>query len=211
HELNSPLTILRSYSQIALRVEGGKNPALNNYLKKIESQSGKMAQLIKQLLDVSKIENGKLIYDRQEVDFCEFMDATIESLVQLVPTHKINVVCNDNCTLIADRMRIEQVMNNLVSNAAKYSQPGTSIRINGKVAGDMATVTVEDEGIGMSEETIKSIFGKFFRDEGVSKKYSGLGMGLYIASRIISDHKGTMDVTSTEGKGSTISFSLPVS
>ena len=211
HELNSPLTILRSYSQIALRVEGGKNPALTNYLKKIETQTGKMAQLIRQLLDVSKIENGKLVYDKQDVDFCEFMDSTIESLVQLVPTHKINVVCDDDCKLVIDRMRIEQVMINLVSNAAKYSEPGTTIQINGEVINGMATVSVEDDGIGMSEETIKSIFGKFFRDEGVMKKYSGLGMGLYIASRIIADHKGTMNVTSIEGKGSTVSFSLPVS
>jgi signal transduction histidine kinase len=211
HELNSPLTILRSYSQIALRVEGGKNPALTNYLKKIETQTGKMAQLIRQLLDVSKIENGKLVYDKQDVDLCEFMDATIESLVQLVPGHQISVVCDDNCTLVIDRMRIEQVMNNLVSNAAKYSEPGTSIRIKGEVANGMATVRVEDDGIGMSEDTVKSIFGKFFRDEGVMKKYSGLGMGLYIASRIIADHKGTMNVTSIEGKGSTVSFSLPVS
>jgi len=211
HELNSPLTILRSYSQIALRVEGGKNPALANYLKKIETQTGKMAQLIRQLLDVSKIENGKLIYDKQDVDFCEFMDSTIESLMQLVPAHEISIVCDDDCTLIIDRMRIEQVMINLVSNAAKYSEPGTTIRIKGEVTNGMATVRVEDEGIGMSEETVKSIFGKFYRDESVIRKYTGLGMGLYIASRIIADHKGTMNVTSIEGKGSTVSFSLPVS
>ena len=211
HELNSPLTILRSYSQIALRVEGGKNPNLNNYLKKIESQSGKMAQLIRQLLDVSKIENGKLIYDRQEVDFREFIEATSDSLEQLVPTHQVSVICGGSCTIFIDKMRIEQVLNNLVSNAAKYSEHGTSIRIKAEVADGLATVQVEDDGIGMSEETVKSIFGKFYRDERVLKRYTGLGMGLYIASRIITDHKGTMNVISTEGKGSTVSFSLPVS
>lgn len=211
HELNSPLTILRSYSQIALRVEGGKNPALNNYLKKIESQSGKMAQLIRQLLDVSKIENGKLIYDKQEVDFKEFIDTTSEALIQLVPTHQIHVIFDGSCKILIDKMRIEQVLNNLVSNAAKYSEPGTFINIKAEVNGTTATVLVEDEGIGMSEEEIKSIFGKFYRSESIIRKYSGLGMGLYIASRIIADHKGTMDVKSIEGKGSTVSFSLPVS
>lgn len=211
HELNSPLTILRSYSQIALRVEGGKNPTLNNYLKRIESQTGKMAQLIRQLLDVSKIENGKLVYDKQEVDFREFIEATSDSLVQLVTTHHVSVACDSSCTVVIDKMRIEQVLNNLVSNAAKYSEPGTSIRIKVEVAVDMAVVSVADDGIGMSEDTVKSIFGKFFRDEGVMKKYSGLGMGLYIASRIIADHKGTMNVTSVEGRGSTVSFSLPLS
>jgi len=211
HELNSPLTILRSYSQIALRVEAGKNPALTNYLKKIELQSGKMAQLIRQLLDVSKIENGKLIYDKHEIDFNEFIETTSETLVQLVPTHHVTVTYDGNCNIMIDRMRIEQVMNNLVSNAAKYSQAGTAIRIKTKIADDMAMVWVEDDGIGMSEETMKSIFGKFYRSESIIRKYSGLGMGLYIASRIIADHKGTMNVTSIEGKGSTVSFSLPVS
>jgi signal transduction histidine kinase len=211
HELNSPLTILRSYSQIALRVEGGHNPALNNYLKKIESQTGKMGQLIRQLLDVSKIENGKMIYEKQEVDLKEFIETTAESLSQLVPTHHLTVVCSGCCTLFIDRMRIEQVLNNLVSNAAKYSEAGTSVRIKAEVADGMCKVSVEDVGIGMSDETIKSIFGKFYRSEGVIRKYSGLGMGLYIASRIIADHKGGMSVTSLEGKGSTVSFSLPVS
>jgi signal transduction histidine kinase len=169
-----------------------------------------MAKLIQQLLDVSKIENGKLVYDKQEVDFREFVEVTSEALVQLVPTHHVSVSCEGSCKIVIDKMRIEQVLNNLVSNAAKYSPPGKSIRIKTRVADGLATVWVEDDGIGMSQETVKSIFGKFFRDEGVMKKYSGLGMGLYIASRIIADHKGTMNVTSTEGKGSIVSFSLPL-
>ncbi|HVW97846.1 MAG TPA: HAMP domain-containing sensor histidine kinase [Mucilaginibacter sp.] len=209
HELNSPLTILHSYSQIALRVEGGNNPVLNGYLKKIESQSGKMAHLIRQLLDISKIENGKISYNKQDVDFKEFIDATSENLMQLVPTHQIHITSEGNCGILIDKMRIEQVLNNVVGNAAKYSEPGTSIYIKAEVTGDMAVVSVSDEGIGMSEEEIRNVFGKFYRSESIMKKYSGLGMGLYISSRIVSDHNGTMNVKSVEGKGSTVSFSLP--
>lgn len=210
HELNSPLTILHSYSQIALRVEGGKDPTLNSYLKKIELQSGKMAQLIRQLLDVSKIENGKIIYDKQEVDFNEFIKNASETLMQLVPGYRVQVNFNGACRVLIDKMRVEQVLNNLVSNAAKYSEPGSLICINAGVIDDHVVVSVIDEGIGMSESEIKSIFGKFYRSESIIKKYSGLGMGLYIASRIVAAHNGKMNVTSAVGKGSAVSFSLPL-
>jgi signal transduction histidine kinase len=211
HELNSPLTILRSLTQLALRVAGGQdNDGLNRYLKKIDVQSAKLVTLIQQLMDVSKMEHGQISYNREVTDITDFLNDTLESLKLLIPYHNLATAYNANGKIIIDRLRIEQVLNNLIVNAAKYSDAGSKIHISTAVTDSLLTITIQDEGIGMSPETISSIFNKFYRSENVIKRYSGLGMGLYIAYRIVGDHQGTMYVESTEGKGSIFSFTLPL-
>jgi len=109
-----------------------------------------------------------------------------------------------------DRERMDQVFTNLVSNAGKYSKTGSRVVIKTKVCDKgILTVSITDEGIGMSADSVEKIFQKFHRDKQVIKGYSGLGMGLYIASEIVNDHGGKIWVKSVENVGSTFFFSLP--
>lgn len=210
HELNSPLTVLRSLTQLAVRMDSGGNEKLGSFLKKIDIQSGKLVTLIQQLMDVSKIEHGKMVYNREVTDLNEFLNASLDSIGYMIPSHKLTVSLDDSCRVLIDKLRVEQVLNNLVVNAAKYSEPGTRIVVSTMLEGKDVIIYVKDEGIGMTEETITNVFNKFYRSEGVTKKYSGLGMGLYIASKIIADHNGSINVTSKVGEGSEFSFSLPL-
>lgn len=210
HELNSPLTVLHSFAQLALKMEGSENEVLNGILKKIEQQSTKMVTLIQQLLDISKIEHGQLTYNKEETDYRDFLEDILETTRMLVPGHQLCIELGDTGLVLIDRLRLEQVLNNVVANAAKYSNEGSCIYIRTAMKDGLITVEVEDEGIGMSEDTLLMVFNKFYRSEHVAHKYGGLGMGLYVASRIISGHQGVMNVHSVPEKGSVFSFSIPV-
>lgn len=210
HELNSPLTILHSFAQIALKEEAGLNPVLQNFLVKIEQQSAKIVTLVQQLLDISKIEHGQLSYDKTATDYRLFLEDTLDAIRLLVPDHQLYIDLGENGTVMIDRLRLEQVLHNVVANAAKYSAAGSTIYVRSKRHDGFMVVEVEDEGIGMSEETMSRVFHKFYRSEQVSRKYGGLGMGLYVASRIITEHRGNMQVSSMPGKGSIFSFSIPL-
>lgn len=209
HELNSPLTVLRSYAEIAIRVEGGQNPHLNKYLNKIESQTRKMVSLVRQLMDLTKFERGEMTYTKETVEFRPFLENITESIRLLAPDHVISLVLCEDCQVNIDLIRIEQVLSNLVGNAVKYSGQGSAIEISANVMKAQVSVTVRDHGIGMSRETLAKVFEKFFRSKKVTQKYSGLGMGLYISNQIITDHGGEMHADSTEGEGSIFSFTLP--
>lgn len=210
HELNTPLTVLRSYAQIARRAEDGNNETLAKYLGKIESQSSKIATLIQQLMDISKIEQGTISYQFEAIDMNAYLQEAISNMALIFHTHEVRANLGTDCRLNIDRLRMEQVMNNLIGNAAKYSANGSKITITTAVAGGQFTIHIQDEGIGMSAETLDKVFDKFYRSENVTRKYNGLGMGLYIASRIVQDHQGDIRVQSNEGQGSVFSFSLPL-
>lgn len=210
HELKTPLTILRSFAQLAIKVEGGKNTQLQEYLKKIEAQSTKMNTLIQQLLDISKIEVGRADYQMEEVMFNGFLTDIVYLVSVSMPANELTLKQDKDVCILIDKLRIEQVLSNILGNAAKYSKKGSAITITTHVHEDSVAITIEDEGIGMTEETLNNVFNKFYRSEEVQKKYNGLGMGLYIASKIIADHKGEISVLSTEGKGSAFCITLPI-
>lgn len=109
-----------------------------------------------------------------------------------------------------DVLRIEQVLTNLVGNAAKYSEPDTVIDISCRADKEMLTIRVRDEGIGISGQNINRIFEKYFRESTVVDKYSGFGMGLYISSGIIREHRGTIWAEKNTEAGSSFYFTLPI-
>ncbi|PPK99173.1 sensor histidine kinase [Parapedobacter indicus] len=207
HELNTPLTVLRSYAQIALRES--KDGPLTKYLSKIELQSIKLGALISQLLDISKIENGKMTYEKEVTAASSFLAGCIEGGHLLFPTHDLVVDIDCNCYILIDPIRIEQVINNLLSNAVKYSEPGP-VRITTQVDGRFLTISVADAGIGMSEDTQAQVFDKFFRSTHTANTHRGLGIGLYITSQIVNDHGGSIQIKSALGQGTTMSVVLPI-
>jgi len=210
HELKTPITILKAYTQMARKLKDQPNEQLRGMLEKIDSQSGKLLSLVRQLLDISKVEHGHLQYNKERVELNEFLSEMVEVTRQILPNHEVLLELGDTAWVEIDRLRMEQVVSNLLGNAAKYSAKGTSIHVICTEAPDgFFKIAIKDQGIGLSQESILSVFNKFYRDKDVVKTHAGLGMGLYITSKIILGHGGKIWVESEEGIGSTFSFTIP--
>lgn len=211
HELKTPVTVIKAYAQLALA--SGKescSTAIQSYLTKIEHQASKLTALIQQLMDVSKIESGKLDYKMELVNLDKFITDAASHVQHTIPGHALSVKLNTPVKVRLDKLRMEQVLSNIIGNAAKYSPGSSSIELQTSPGeSNFVVVSVKDYGIGISNKNMLKIFDKFYRDEQVIKKYSGLGMGLYISSKIIHGHGGSIWVDSKEGEGSTFHFSLP--
>lgn len=212
HELKTPITILKAYGQLGLSSKVKTLEQAQIIIEKMNAQCAKLSTLALQLLDSAKIENGQLEYKMTETDLNLFLLKTIEDLEYLIPTHTIvtNFTCTQN--VLIDQLRIEQVLSNLLSNAAKYSDGGTNIHVSTDLDLDekRMIVSIKDQGIGISEDGLDKIFDKFHREPEVMGKQSGLGMGMYIASQIIHAHGGKIWVVSKKGTGSTFFITLPL-
>ena len=211
HELKTPMTVLKAYTQMAKLTKEPISEHLQGLLTKIDVQSNKLMTLVHQLLDISKIENGSLQYKLESVRLNDFLYAQIGVIQQILPHHEFTTSLCDNVEVMIDELRMEQVLNNLLGNAGKYSDKNTCINVTTMLSkpGEVV-ISISDNGIGMTEETIRSVFNKFYRADDVLKSHSGLGMGLYITSKIITDHKGKIWVESNPEHGSTFFFSLPL-
>ncbi|MFD2144385.1 sensor histidine kinase [Mucilaginibacter antarcticus] len=211
HELKTPLTAIKGYAQIAHKVsEVNAYDKIKPYLSKIDAHTNKITHLISELMDLSKIETGKLRINKQPIEFGKFLSEIIDSSRQIIPKHTIILVKSTDVILEIDSSRIEQVVNNLISNAEKYSEPGTTIEISSYIKEEFLIVQVTDHGIGLAEENLEIIFDRFFRVEEITNHINGFGIGLSICSEIIKQHNGHIWVESTLSKGATFSFSLPL-
>lgn len=210
HELKTPITSINGYLQIIDRnlSSDDRNKA---FIAKALLQVNKLNSLISDLLDVSKIQTGKLPFTYSNFDLCEVLTEVAEMLQHIYTSHKIELHF-DRCPILlkADQQRIEQVVINLVTNAIKYSPGGERVIIVATVTDNKAIVCVQDFGIGIASEQQKRIFSRFYRVENMSIPISGLGIGLYISHEIISRHKGQIRVESDLNKGSIFYFELPL-
>lgn len=209
HELKTPLTSINAYLQFLQRnlAHDEKNKQLTD---KALQQVGKLSSLISDLLDVSKIESGKLPILFRAFDIPDLLKEVVEMMQYGNLTHKIKVNYSlGQLAVFADKQRIEQVMINLISNAIKYSPNADRITISVSETETEAIVAVQDFGIGIKQHQQADIFSRFYRVEELAPYISGLGIGLYISEGIISRHKGTLSVESKYGIGSTFSFKIP--
>ncbi|GEM_PF-321117 len=211
HELNGPLTVAYSMSQIALKLDPKTNPVLTGYLGRLQQHTAKLVRLTRQLLDISRMETGHFNYDKEVTPVPQFLTEVVDNLKLLCPDHQVVATINSNPVWVhIDRIKMEQVLNNVTGNAAKYSDAGTTITIEAIIESDQLKVLVKDQGAGMNEETVANVFSKFYRGAHGQSKFSGLGMGLYVASTIMTDHDGSITVSSTPGTGSTFTILLPL-
>ena len=211
HEIKTPMTVLKAYTQMAKATREPISDKLREVLGKIDLQSTKLMGLVQQLLDISKIENGSLEFTKTKVHLNEFLKAQVIVMQSILPEFTLVVNLADDAEIMIDELRLEQVFSNLVGNAAKYSEKNTSIEIISRMSGDGEVIIgVLDQGMGISEENLTSIFNKFYRTDDVLKTHAGLGMGLYITSKIVHAHGGKIWVESSVGKGSGFYFTLPV-
>lgn len=211
HEIKTPITIIKAYTQIAIGLKDQCSDQVIEILNKVDLQTSKLLALVQQLLDISRIENGNLQYIMAPVELNSFVKEMVSIVQNIYPEHLFTTSLCGGIPVFVDKIRMEQVFYNMIGNAAKYSEKNSTIHIQCASGQDgMATVTIADQGIGMSALTIESIFKKFYRDNDVLKTHSGLGMGLFVASKIISDHGGQIWVQSEEGVGSTFYITLPI-
>ncbi len=211
HELKTPLSSIKGYSQLLGRLlqQTGYEKA-NRHLAKIRTNIDRLENLINDLLDVSKIQAGKIEYNITEFDFDELVKDGVESVESIAGNHLIEIEGTANTAITADRNRLEQVFTNLLTNAIKYSPQSDRIVLSVRKNHRQVEVAVQDFGIGIPAETRSKIFERYYRVETSAKSFSGLGIGLYISNEIIERHGGTLKVESQEGQGSTFTFTIPL-
>lgn len=215
HDLRNPITVIQNSSSIILKYLGENlTDKQKEFLKKINDSSQFTIKLLSDLLDISKIESGRLELEITQNDYIDFLKNNIE-LNNFFANEKdisINLGLRDEIPLIDfDRNKIEQVLNNLISNAIKYSYPNTEINIEVEREGDFLLTKVIDQGQGIPEDEQPNIFKAF--QKASTKPTAGeksTGLGLAIAKKIVEGHKGEIWVKSEVGKGSTFYFKLPM-
>lgn len=210
HELRSPLASIKGWTSTLLRRwDKFGDEEKKHFLMTIEIDTDRVARMINELLDLSRIETGRLQLRRRMLDVSEIADRVLHRLSALSDKHKIVVELPEALPhVFADSDKIEQVLTNLVENAVKYTDGGT-ITVEAAPRDGLLDVVVSDEGEGISEKNRLSVFGKFFRLEDRTSNPSGTGLGLYLAKGLIEAHGGTIWVEEASSGGAAFTFSLP--
>jgi two-component system sensor histidine kinase/response regulator len=228
HELKTPLTSISGLAQVLLRrmrrrLDQGRpsdeewSQEQNAHLDRLEllnSQTARLGRLVDELLDVSRIESGKLEFRWAPVDVVDLVNEVAERLQLTTAQHVIEVDVGafepPAEPVNADRDHLEQVLDNLVSNAIKFSPAGGTIRVRVRDEGTDVVLSVQDPGVGIPTNQLDAVFGLFYQAEDpVSRRTGGMGLGLYISKEIITRHHGRIWAESHPGQGSTFSVALP--
>jgi len=211
HELKTPLTTVKAYVQLLDREIERADPN-KLYVERALLQVNKLDELIVDLLDLSKIESGKLKFNKKLFRVDTMLSNAIDMIRQTYPDYRVVRHGDADVELYGDEMRIEQVVINYLTNAVKYSPDNKEIHVGAHMeSGDRLCVRVRDFGIGIRKDHQSNIFSKFYRVEESANRFQGLGIGLYICAEIIRRHEGEYGVESEPGEGSTFFFSVPVS
>ncbi|MET3499859.1 PAS domain S-box-containing protein [Mucilaginibacter rubeus] len=212
HELKTPVTSIKAYAQVLgamLSKEGEQKKA--EMVLRMDAQINRLTNLIGDLLDVTKINSGRLQFNKTWFDFNETLQETVEDLQHTTQKHKLIQNFTPTGRIYSDKDRVSQVITNLITNAIKYSPHTDTIIISTRRENNEVIVCVQDFGIGIPEDKKDRVFEQFYRVSGNKQHtFPGLGLGLYISSEIIKREGGRMWVNSIEGKGSTFCFALPV-
>ncbi len=213
HELRTPLNAIIGFAEI-LRDElvGPVNDEQKECVNDIRMSGQHLLEMINDILDLSKIEAGKMFLQLEEfaiVDAVEEVNAIIKALA-LKKNIELTLECQQNATIHADRVKVKQIFYNLLSNAVKFTPEGGEVTTHLEVTPTDLQVKVIDTGIGIAEEDRMKLFAPFTQiDTSKSRRYGGTGLGLALTQRLIELHGGQIHVTSEEGKGSTFSFNIP--
>ncbi len=189
HEFKTPITTIKAYTQIALSACKDCPEDVYTYLSKMDQSVNKLTFLLNELLDVSKLLVGKLALSRTEINIHEFLPEILNSIQHITNNHKIILEQNAEAKIIIDVVRIEQVIINLINNAAKYSPDKDKIVVESIKAEGLVVISFTDYGIGIPAEKLDKVFERFYRVDELSAQFSGLGIGLFVSSEIITQHQ----------------------
>jgi signal transduction histidine kinase len=213
HELRTPMTAIMGFSEILLEDTPADHPNRES-LNIIHEEAVQLAALVDNLLNVSRIENGRITLDPTAIDLLDtVLPPLVHALGSSAPTHSIVMdIAPDARWVDADPSKLNQILTNLVGNAIKYSPKGGRIDIAARrlADSDLVEIAVSDQGIGIPAEYFDQLFDRFYRvDSSETRSIGGTGLGLYISRHLVELHGGALTVESEVGKGSTFRFTLP--
>lgn len=212
HELKTPVTSLRGFTAILqrrLKKQGDEQGLF--YLARMDSQLRKLTTLISELLDISRMQAGKLVFHAENCDFDALIDEAVENVQAATTTHQVRIEGRTGVRIHGDPERLEQVLLNMLTNAIKYSPEAKDVVVHRFCNEVQAIVSVQDFGIGIDKAHHERIFERFYQvGDTEDKTYPGLGIGLYISNEIVARHQGRMWVESRKGEGSTFFVALPL-
>lgn len=215
HQLRSPITAIKGYSSMLLEGSYGElAEKQHEAVSRVFQSSFNLGNVVEDLLDISKIEQGGMTFNMQNIDLDNICSDLYQELLLTAKSKGLNFTYENSgaegLMVKGDPIKLRQVVQNLVDNSMKYTKEGFVKMTLSK--GDMsAVITVTDSGMGMSDETKKNLFGKFARGEGKDVNAGGSGLGLYLVKKIVEAHNGVISTDSAGvGKGSTFTVTLPL-
>ena len=214
HELRTPLTSIRGYLDLVLAGEAGEvNPQQRRFLEAVERNSGRLLRLVGDLLFVAQADAGRLSLERASVDLSELAAHCVEAAAPTATEKSVSLVLlvQPVPSLVGDRGRLAQVLDNLVSNALKFTPEGGTVQVRTEADGDRVALEVEDTGIGIPTADQPRLFERFFRSSvAEDQAIPGTGLGLAIVKAIVEAHSGQISISSREGVGTTFRIELPL-
>lgn len=208
HELRTPLTAIKGWAETLMTVEDDP-PTLKKGMRVITAETERLSGMVEELLDFSRIQDGRLRMNFQKMDILAELGEAVLIYTEKARQEDIDVTYNEPEMLpfvYGDKNRLRQVFINVIDNAIKYSDPGGSVKIDAFQRGDSILITVADSGIGIDPEDLPKIKTKFFK---ANYSRRGSGIGLAVADEIISMHKGSIEIESTPGVGTTVILTIP--
>jgi signal transduction histidine kinase len=216
HELRTPLTTIKGYVQYLARMigeSGSTGERERRLVGELQRQTGRFERLVADLLDVTRLQQGRLIVRPEAMDLVALVRQAVARaplLTEFQPNHEVVLDAPAVLNGHWDPDRLDQVLTNVLSNALKYSPNGGPIRVSVRRLGTMAEVTVHDQGLGLDERDLADLFQPFARGEAARGRISGLGLGLFISAQIVEQHGGTLTLSGVPGDGSIATIRLPL-
>ena len=211
HELRTPLTVVKE--GVSLLVDGSLgslNDEQRNFLTTVDESADRLAALIENLLDFSKLEAGRLRLVRRRVDMRDLVEATIRRYALLAGRRTIRTILPPAPPVYADADRIQQVLSNLFNNAIKFTRDDGTITFSLEIHEPMVSTVVRDDGAGIAQEDLGKLFQKFSQVGAGTTKPKGTGLGLALCRQLVQLHQGEILVVSEPGKGTAFSFTIPI-
>jgi K+-sensing histidine kinase KdpD len=212
HELRTPLGLIKIFCTTLLRQDADFGREIQQeFLRDIADETGKLEIIVDNLLDLSRMEHGRLRLEKRPAEMGKLALRVIESMQVQTIAHRFKHDFPSEPLIAAiDSEQIEQVLRNLLSNAVKYSPGGGTITIQGHKRKNELVLSVSDQGIGIPHDALEKVFERFYRvDNDTTQRVRGAGLGLSVSRGIVQAHGGSIWVESVPGEGSTFSFSLP--
>jgi PAS domain S-box-containing protein len=212
HELKTPVTSLKGFAQLLRnRFRRAGDEAAAALMETMDAQVDRLAALVGDLLDATRVEGGRLRLRPVPFDLDDLVNEVVAELGLTTERHRIRREGRAGVEIVGDRDRLGQVLTNYLSNAVKYSPTGGEVAVTTEADADGISVCVRDRGIGIPADEVPRVFDRFYRGSGEREgTYPGLGLGLYISAEIVRRHGGRVWATSAEGAGSTFCFRLPL-
>lgn len=211
HELRTPLTSINGYIQLLYSKLADKNTVESRWIKELSNESARMTTLVKDLLDVNRIKQGQLAFVFSEVSMVDVVGRVIEKLHAMYPERAVqfkNSVTQKKDTVIGDHEKLSEMVSAILENAIKFSKTSSKIIVAVSYKSRSVNIKIVDEGKGIPRQDLESIFEGFYKTKH-SKEKEGMGIGLLLAKHVIQLHKGKINISSEEHKGTIVQVDLP--